>query len=474
MNLRIKFILGIGIFSGIAFTILIIFFIYHEKKYLTEELKLRGETICMNLAENAEDPLFEGDDLLLNKFVHDVKKRNPDVIYACITDIQSKIVAHSNLDLVGKKYESPKNENLYEFSFPIKMVNKKIGNVYLGISKESIKRAVNETIKGASLIAFSIVLMSFLFIYLVISLMTGEIEKITKNIVAIGDGNLDVNIKTKRKDEIGKIAGAVNTMVVKLKNAQRELIKKERMEREMEIAREIQESLLPEKLPSIPGYEMKYYYKPAFEVGGDYFDLIPLPNGKFALVTADVSGKGVPAALIMAMAKTTIQIASRAYTFPRDVLALLHQTIRRNTPEDAFLTIVYAIFDPKNSEIIFARAGHNSPAFYSFKNKEVKFISPFGTAIGFPIEFKEFKSMLEERRIKLEKGDLFILYTDGIIEARDIEGNEYGEERFKKFILENAQENVENFVKRFVEEIEDFILHAPSHDDLTIFVLKKV
>ncbi|OQX52792.1 MAG: hypothetical protein B5M53_07785 [Candidatus Cloacimonas sp. 4484_209] len=308
MGLKAKFSLWMVVFILTVMLTVSFFFIQHEKKILSNEIKLRGKTIALNVAANAEDPLGQKDDLILSSFVHDAKVNNKGVVYCFIVDNKNIIWASTekfknntkykrpaglrplkNESVLVQEYKKTPDEDVYDITAPIKIKNVKIGEVHLGISKKAIKKYLNETTKGMVVSTAIFLTIGVIGIFVLTSFIIGSVEEVTEDIEAIGNGDLNRVIEINRRDEIGRIAHSVKEMSRKLKLAQDDLVEKERMKKEMQIAKEIQQTLLPQSIPNIQGFQIETFYESANEVGGDYFDYIHIDETHFGILVADVS-----------------------------------------------------------------------------------------------------------------------------------------------------------------------------------------
>jgi hypothetical protein len=246
-----------------------------------------------------------------------------------------------------------------------------------------------------------------------------------------------------------------------------ELVDRVRVRDELEVARELQADLLPSELPLLPGYLSAHSYRTANEVGGDYYDLIPLPDGRLALVVSDASGHGMAAGLVMAIANATLRTALDLDPAPPAVIALLNRTLCRTGNRRTFMSVFYGLFDPRTGELDFVCAGHPFPLL----RRACGAIEELGKG-GLPLGLRE-PLEVETGRTSIEPGDLLVLYTDGLVEAVDPGGHDaFGYERLRA-LLEPGGSPAE--VHRRI--LQSFDLHVgaePLHDDLTMLLLGRV
>jgi sigma-B regulation protein RsbU (phosphoserine phosphatase) len=244
-----------------------------------------------------------------------------------------------------------------------------------------------------------------------------------------------------------------------------------RMQQELDIAKKVQLGLLPKEQPSLKGFDIAGVCVPALEVGGDYFDFIRLKDGRLGLAIADVSGKGVPAAIYMTLTKGILQSHAESDLSPKAVLSKVNSLMYRTIEKSWYVSMFYAVLDPETKKLIFSRAGHN-PAIVLNKDKsKPQILQPAGIGLG--LEMGEiFTRTLVEGELQLEPGNTLIFYTDGFTEAMNDGGEEYGEERFLQFLKANDSGSANDLLKNALKEINKFSDGAAQHDDMTMVVLK--
>ena len=246
----------------------------------------------------------------------------------------------------------------------------------------------------------------------------------------------------------------------------RELLERRRLEKELAIAREIQLSFLPKRAPEIPGFELAGTARTHVEVGGDYFDFIPVSDSRLGLAIADVSGKGIPAGLLMAgfrmslLAEIRNDFAIRAVM--RKVNTLLHESIER----DKFVTAFYGVLDYKNRVLIFSNAGHNPPIL-AHDDGSIEQLVEGGVALGVLPD-----AVYEERPIALRPGDVLLLYTDGVTEAESPSGEQYGQSRLEQLILRLRERGATEILDAVVDDVLAWAAERGQNDDLTLMVVK--
>lgn len=239
------------------------------------------------------------------------------------------------------------------------------------------------------------------------------------------------------------------------------------MELELAQASEIQSMLLPTSAPVFPGYDLAGHNLPCRTVGGDYFDFVPYEDGRLALVVGDVSGKGLPAALLMSSLQARVQMLSETGPDPASAVTLLNRNLAERCPAGKFVTFFYALLDPATGGLTYSNAGHNYPLLLR-ANGTVEELSGGGIVLGlFP------NIRYELRETKLEPGDTLALYSDGVTEACSPDGEEFGEEGLTKFLQERASESCGHLVASLIEYLRTWHGNISFNDDFTIVLVKR-
>ncbi len=251
---------------------------------------------------------------------------------------------------------------------------------------------------------------------------------------------------------------------------QRHITERQRLSRELEIAREVQMSFLPKRNPRIEGLDIASHCAPALEVGGDYYDFIDLGEGRLGVAIGDVSGKGTQAAFYMTLAKGFLQALAWQHQSPAGVLTEMNRLFYRNVERGHFISMIYAVFDVGKRELRIARAGH-SPVMRRAADAVVDLIQPRGIALGFEAG-ETFTASIEEIAVPVNSGDIFIFYTDGYPEAMTRTREEYGEERLTTALTQCAADSAEDILAHLYRDTRRFAGRAEQHDDMTMVVVR--
>ena len=248
-----------------------------------------------------------------------------------------------------------------------------------------------------------------------------------------------------------------------------ESIEKERLEKELDVAREIQRKILPAKNPAFDRLSISSVFIPAFEVGGDYYDFFEISENKFGFIIADVSGKGILAAFVMAEIKGIFESLTKTFENPKEILIKANQILRRTLDRKTFVSAVFGLVDLKKGSIKISRAGH-CPVLL-LRNGIVENIRPTGLGLGLNFD-NRFSETLEEIDVELKENDFLILYTDGITEAKNIEMEDFGDRLFEETLLQNINDEPDVLANKVITRVTDFTKDNSQHDDITLVILK--
>ncbi len=258
---------------------------------------------------------------------------------------------------------------------------------------------------------------------------------------------------------------------------QKETVERERLEREMQLAREIQMAFLPHGTPEIPGWDLQVLWQPAREVGGDFYDFFPLSGDRIGLVMADAADKGMPAALFMTLVRTLVRATAEVLNSPAEVVRRVNDLLVPDSPRGMFVTLAYGVVDIKTGELRIANAGHNPPLIFRRQGRLEQVVRG-GMALGVEEDIE-----MIERSYLLAPGEMLIMYTDGITEAFSPSGELFGTDRLLEAIqTANASyEEIEfefhlsasAILEAIDRQVEQFIGSTARSDDLTLLVIKR-
>ncbi|MDQ6860520.1 MAG: SpoIIE family protein phosphatase [Verrucomicrobiota bacterium] len=247
---------------------------------------------------------------------------------------------------------------------------------------------------------------------------------------------------------------------------------KKRLDHDLQIAREIQRILLPDEAPRIEGFDISGLNIPASQVSGDYFDYITVDDERLGVAIADVSGKGVPASLIMAICRSVLRSQAPDNASPSEVLKKVNRQLYPDIREDMFISMAYLVLDHVRATVTLSRAGHDAPLLYRRETQELTRLKPPGLVLGID-SGSVFDRITNDFAVPLERDDCLILYTDGVTEALDANGDEFGPERMMHSVQASAMNGSQAVINRLIEDVRAFVGATPQSDDITLIVIRK-
>ena len=306
--------------------------------------------------------------------------------------------------------------------------------------------------------------------------ITGSVHELGEGTERVRRGDFAGRIPIKSRDQLGELAESFNSMTASIEDLLQQKAEKERLEQELRIARSIQMSLLPQGPLSMPGVSLVAHCEPAREVGGDYYDFLPIDEHTLGILVADVSGKGTSAALYMAELKGIVLTLSQRHRSPRDLLIEADRIISKHLDSRSFITVTYLVLDLRAGTLKYARAGHCPmvyvPGPYA-ERRSPQLMTPDGMVLGLQLdEGRTFNRLLEEVTVPLGRGDLFVLYTDGMTEAMNSDGDCFGDTRLADLIAQHADLAADQLRERILREIDAFTGSAVQQDDMTMVLLR--
>ncbi len=331
---------------------------------------------------------------------------------------------------------------------------------------------LNRFLLGSILLLLLVSLLAFVFSRYI----TRPIGVLMDATRVIGSGDLSTQVTLHTGDEFEELGNHFNRMSENLtrvmETLRRTTAEKERYSTELDIAREIQQSFLPQTIPVTTGLEMAARSVMAREVGGDFFDIFPfevirLHTSRLIMMIADVSGKGVPAALFMALARIVIRVNASWYDEPSDVINAANTIISRESPSGMFVTTFYADYEEANRRLRFVNAGHNPPIL--LRNRSISLLEGTGLAIGIMPGFEYGSGTVD-----LNPGDLLVFYTDGVTEAVNPSMELFGEDRLNALLLENADLPADGILETIINSVYQFAEGRPQEDDITLIIMKVI
>ncbi len=284
------------------------------------------------------------------------------------------------------------------------------------------------------------------------------------------EGDLNARVPEDRQDELGELAHAFNLMLGELNRQRDELREQERMRGELATARRIQQAMLPASAPESGSLNIDFFAESASEVGGDYFDFLPVGEHQMAIAIGDVTGHGVPAALLMAVVRSCLHTQVLTNHRVTDVMKVANNLVRSSSLERQLMTFFYSILDTRTGILTYANAGHLHPYLFRAATGAVEILP----SASYPLGVRS-NATYAEKQVQLYPGDLLVFYSDGIIEAKSPEGEEFGFDRMEGYVRTLGANSADRFVQDLLAEWRQFAFEGkeqPTEDDVTVVAVK--
>jgi sigma-B regulation protein RsbU (phosphoserine phosphatase) len=323
---------------------------------------------------------------------------------------------------------------------------------------------------------FLIQLVAYVMGFALARSITGAVHELFEGTEQVRKGDFSHKIHVPSQDQLGELAASFNTMTTSIEDLLRQKAQKERLEQELEIARGIQMSLLPQAPLEAAGVSFAGHCEPARAVGGDYYDFWPIDEHRYGMLIADVAGKGTSAALYMAELKGIVLSLSQSHSSPRRLLIDANRIISRHLDSRSFITMTYGVVDVQAGTLTYARAGHcpliHLPGPHA-ASREPAILTPDGMVLGMDIDDgRLFARLLEESTVPLGEGDVFVLYTDGVTEAMSPDGEFFGEGRLSALAQQYAGGSFAELRKEVLSAVNAFAAPSEQQDDITMLVVQ--
>jgi sigma-B regulation protein RsbU (phosphoserine phosphatase) len=359
-------------------------------------------------------------------------------------------------------------------TYPVRQFRKPIvnsrgyerGNAIIFLSAAEIQQTTQRFVVGVAIVCIIALVVATLFSLLLSAMVTQPAGRLVRDMNAVAQGDLDHKALGYGGDEIGALALAFNRMTAGLKAAQQREIERRAFERELSIATEIQAALLPTEIPKIHSFDIGAIYRPAKEVGGDYYDYIPVDEAHTGFIIADVSGKGIPGSMVMTMVRSLLRYEASGNTSAVNTLRNANRILARDIKKGMFVTAFYIIVEHATGRIRLSCAGHNPVLYWQAKTATVREVKPEGLALGVA-SGPSFDESILEVAIDMGAGDRVVMYTDGVTEAMDKNGKEFGVQHLARLMSEYRSESADSFAKKVLEHVTAHATGVEQHDDIT-------
>lgn len=460
---------------------------------LTAELETRLGLEARNLALTSAGALLtDYPELTLQPLVREMQSRQPELVSIAVADRNGVIHGHPDVRLLGTAYAPPPglvrraatsasagevlaaNRDILMASAPIlSSTGQRLGTAYVALRRDSIDRRLAGA-RRQQLVALAIFLaLGATAAFVLTARLLAPLGRLHQGIERIGRGDLDTPLELGSRTELGMLAGAVNAMAGDLKRAQVEMVERERLSREMELAQHIQRSFVASGRKVAGSMVVESAQRPATEVGGDYVDVFELPDGRLGLAIADVSGKGLGGCLITSMLSVLLRAYRNTHLSPAAMLAALDERLGESLPRGSFVTMFYGLLEPATGRLCYASAGHSTPLLYNATRGDAR----WGEAGGLPLGASrtgQIRRTLKDRELELEPGDVMVQFTDGLSEALDVTGeHQFGLERLEQCVIAAAPAGAASIREALFAAIEGWRGTRPAFDDETVLVVSR-
>jgi len=376
---------------------------------------------------------------------------------------------------IPQKYDYESEQLIYLVN-TIQSGTRLIGSVHIAYTDNLIADMLNS--ERRKIIFLTIIGLAFGIgcIYLLSNYFVSPILRIVERVRKFSSGDIETELPLEGVEEFFEITKALNEMMSRLRRDRKNIIERERVAKEIEVAGQIQKTLLPGELPDIPNLEVDTFYRAASRIGGDLYDVFRVDEDNYCFLVADVSGKGIPASLIMSVLRTVIRIQATRESSSHKMLSSVNDYIKSDIPSGIFITIFLAVYNIKTQKMNFVSAGHNPLVHYRKKDGKAVLINPKGVPLGLPFaDENDFGRKLQQKSIDIQPGDKLFIYSDGITETMNKAGHKYGLERlqalFESELSKNNYNSAQKISKRVLEDIDNYCGMATQADDITFITI---
>jgi serine phosphatase RsbU (regulator of sigma subunit)/anti-sigma regulatory factor (Ser/Thr protein kinase) len=466
----------------------------NARQALTEEIEARLLLEARNLAHLGADALLsEFPELTLCPVISEMQSERPDLAFVVVLDHQNLIQGFADPHELGKEFQlqasfqpEPTRQHLAPgeaflgtsellvAAVPVAHANGQIlGKVMVGLRLAYLEAKIQHTRKELILFTAGLLAAGIASALVLMSLLLRPIGILRRGLERIGRGDLDTPLELRDRTELGLLADAVNGMAAELKASQAEMIEKERLAHEMNLAYGIQQSFLPEAATAVGDFVVEGSYQAATEVGGDYYDVFPLPDGRLGLVIADVAGKGLSGCLVTSMLAVMIRSLRGKHSSPKALLVALHEGLHGSLQPGVFVTIFYGILDPERGRLVFASAAHSPLLVHRGAQAAVEWYRTGGIPLGI-MGGGALAASLEDQSVDLAPGDLALQFTDGLNEAMHAKSREeFGFERIAATVVEHAPRGRTAVMAALHRQVQAWSAPEPPGDDQTLLTISR-
>ncbi|HYR53212.1 MAG TPA: SpoIIE family protein phosphatase [Candidatus Dormibacteraeota bacterium] len=461
---------------------------------LLEEIESRTLVEARNLAlASTRALLTDYPELLLAPLVKEMTLRQPELAFIAVVDRSGTVQGHPDVRAIGAPFTAP--EKLTDVTSPVPRKDGEtltgnaamlvasvpvldpagsvLGNAYVGMRRSHIEQAVSRVSRQQYLILAAFLATGVALTVVLMSILLRPIAVLRAGMERIGRGDLRTPVKLADRTEFGVLADSINEMSLSLQKAQGEMVERARLAHEMDLARQLQRSLLPSKQTVLGDFVIDGEQWAAAEVGGDYFDVLPLADGRVGLAIADVSGKGLAGCLVTSMLFSLLRAYHGAHSSPTALLVALDERLGSTLQRGSFVTMFYGVLDPRSGEVTYSSAGHNPILVYRADRKKAEWLPSKGIPLG-AIRGGAIKRTLEDEVLHLDPGDVLLQFTDGISETTPpLSEEQFGFPRMEQVLLDAAPAGPREILERMHEAVERWREAGAPDDDETMLVVRR-
>jgi len=344
--------------------------------------------------------------------------------------------------------------------------------VIYDVSYDNLQARIDATQTRIIILMLIGVVVAFFLSFSMASSVVKPVKSLEMGALKIATGDFASRVTVRSNDELGVLSKAFNKMASDLEISTKALVYKERVAKELELASKIQKEILPKEKPFIDGFDISGGLVPADEVGGDCYDFIKTKDGRFYFYLGDVTGHGVPAGIVASVANALLYSATNFTSDSKDILVNVNDILNEKTASNMFMTMVLASIDQKSGAVRYISAGHNQILKFNSDEKKVEEMPTGGIALGM---VGDIGKTLREVEVPMKKGDVLIIYSDGMPEARNLKNDQYGMPMFKRAVSEYCDLVTSDGIKNaLLADVKEFMGKAKQADDMTIVVVKKL
>ncbi len=465
----------------------------NTRQALTREAQARLLLEARNLALTGAGALLsELPELTLCPVVRELTESRPELAFAVVLDHRGVVQGHRDARALGGTWRLPAglapvattarlrageallgDPDLLVASVPVaSAAGQRLGLAVVGLRRAYVEQTVAAARRQQLLLVALVLAAGSVLAFLLLTALLRPIGALRAGLERIGRGDLDAPIALRSGTELGLLADAVDDMAARLKVARHEMVEKERLARDVELARQIQEHLLPAGSRTVGDFTLCGSHRAAAEVGGDYFDLLPLADGRWAVAIADVSGKGLGGCLVMSMVSALLRALRAEHHSPAALLAALEEQLAPTLTPGTFVTMFYGTLDPASGTLQYASAGHSPLLVWRAAAAQVEWHPTRGIPIG-AVRGGVLRGTLEDRTVTLEPGDLLFQFTDGASEATDPAEREFGFDGIERVVIEHAARGAEAVVAALGDALARWSGGGAPADDQTLLAVAR-